>query len=327
MKHFEKGASILDVFGSVDGEGLAWLRSDLVKNKEICLLRGENVDIVSKEISLDVKLVDNLTLKDVERYDFIISARPLYLNRSHEYFGIGQIINLLYKRLHWNRLVCLLAREASSLWYSRVKVSETQTDTKSESLYMFKEMRHLGVSLALDSLRLLSIDVELRAHIDYLFIKAQGITGLPADLTFLYYNYFNPFFLQKMKPYEFALVCSTGELAAGHFPYHEWHKLPKENIVAKVGLKIEYGREIEQPKDMGTYKSVGDSEHMQIILLYAEGNGYAKMHEKLNRSNKTLSDHIHKHNNSVIRSGFCAPCRRGGGKYSGKIIKKGCSIQ
>ncbi len=143
-------------------------------------------------------------MKDLERYDFIISARPLYLNRDHEYFGIGKIIGLLYKRFHWRKLVCLIAREASSLWYSRVKVSETQTDTKSESLYMFKEMRHLGVSLALDSLRLQSIDIELRAHIDYLFIKAQGITGLPNDLTFLYYNFFNPFILPKIHAFVVA---------------------------------------------------------------------------------------------------------------------------
>ncbi len=51
--------------------------------------------------------------------------------------------------------------------------------------------------------------------------------------------------------------------------------------MAKVGLKIEYGAEVELPKNMGTYQSVGDPEHMQIISLYADGNGYAKMHEKL----------------------------------------------
>ena len=51
------------------------------------------------------------------------------------------------------------------------------------------------------------------------------------------------------------------------------------------------------------------------------------MHDKLNRSTKTLSDHIHKHNNGVDRSGFCVTCRRGGGEYSGKIVKKGCNTQ
>jgi hypothetical protein len=313
--HFSKGATVLDAFGSVDGEGLAWLRSDLVKNREICLLKGENVNV---ETEHDCKLVDNLTLKDLERYDFIISSHPLYLNRDHEYFSIGKLIGLLYKRLHWRRLICLIAREASSLWYSRIKVSESQTDAKNEALYMFREMRHLGVSLALDSLRLQGIDIDLRTHTDYLFIKSQGIDGLPDNLSFLYYNYFNPAFIRNMKPWQFALVCRKGSIGAGVFPYHEWHKIEKENIVKSVGLKIEYGVELEQPKDMGTFKSIGDKEHTEIISLYASGLGYNKISERLGRSTKSLHDHIHKHNGSVDRSGFCPTCRRTGGNFLGK---------
>jgi hypothetical protein len=210
-------------------------------------LKGENVDVKTEH---DVKLVENLTLRDLERYDFIISSRPLYLNREHEYFSIGKVINLLYKRIHWQKLVCMIAREASSLWYSRVKVSDSQTDAKNEALYMFREMRHLGVSLALDSLRLQGIDIDLRTHTDFLFIKSQGIDGLPDNLTFLY-SFFNPKFIRSMKPWEFALVCRKGSLGVGHFPYHSWHKVEKENIVANVGLKIEYGVELEQPKGYG----------------------------------------------------------------------------
>ena len=319
IQHFNKGATVLDAFASVDGENLAWLRSEFAKNKEICLLKGENVDVKTEH---DVKLVDNLTLKDLERYDFIISSRPCFLNRDHEYFSIGKLIDLLYRRTHWRKLVCMIAREASSLWYSRVKVSESQTNAKAEALYMFKEMRHLGVSLALDSLRLQSIDIDLRTHADYLFLKAQGIDGLPDNLTFLY-SFFNPKFIRSMKPWEFALVCRKGSLGVGHFPYHEWHKMPKENIVANVGLKIEYGQVTELAKDMGTFKTIDDKEHMKIMELYASGLGYNKIHERLNRSTKSLHDHIHKHNNAVERSGFCAVCRRAGGEYSGQIVSRG----
>jgi hypothetical protein len=314
-----KGATILDAFASVDGENLAWLRSDLAKDKEICLLKGENVDI---ETEHDTRLVENLTLKDLEKYDFIISSHPCYLNRDHEYYSIGKLVGLLYKRRYYNKLVCMIAREASSLWYSRVKVSESQTDMKSEALYMFREMRHLGVSLALDSLRLYGIDIDLRTHTDYLFIKSQGIDGLPDNLTFLY-SFFDPRFLRDMKPYQFALVCRKGPLAVGHFPYHSWHKEEKENIVSKVGLKIEYGQELVKPKDMGTFKSIGDKEHTEIMELYASGLGYNKIHDKLNRSTKSLHDHIHKHNDAVNRSGFCAVCRRAGGEYSGQVVKRG----
>jgi hypothetical protein len=91
-------------------------------------------------------------------------------------------------------------------------------------------------------------------------------------------------------------------------------------------LKIEYGVELEQPKDMGTFTTIGDKEHTQIMDLYASGLGYNKIHLQLNRSTKSLSDHIHKHNNSVQRSGFCAVCRRADGKYSGKVVKGGIRI-
>jgi hypothetical protein len=320
--HFERGATILDAFASVDGKNLAWLRSDLVKDKEILLLKGENVDVESKAISVDTKIVENLTLKDLERYDFIISSHPCYLNREHEYYSIGKLIGLLYKRRTWKRLVCMIAREASSLWYSRIKVSESQLDAKNEALYMFREMRHVGVSLALDSLRLQGIDIDLRTHTDFLFIKGQGIDGLPDNLTFLY-SFYDPRWIRNMQPWEFALVCKKGPLGVGHFPYHSWHKIEKEDVVSKVGLKIEYGKELEKPKDMGTFKTIGDKEDVEIMSLYASGLGYNKIHEQLNRSTKSLSDHIHKHNNAVARSGFCAICRRAGGEYSGKVVKRG----
>jgi hypothetical protein len=319
IKHINKGAVVIDAYGSADGEGLAWLRSDLIKDKRVCLLRGENVDV---ETEHDVKTVENLGLHDLEKYDLIISSRPLYLNRDFEYYSLGKLISLLYKRLHWKRLLCLLAREASSLWYSRIKVSESQSDAKSEALYMLREMRHLGVSLALDSLRLLGIDIDLRAHIDYLFLKAQGIDKLDDNLKFLY-SFFDPKWFRSMKPWEFCLVCRGGPLGIGLFPYHSWHKVEKENIVKNVGLKIEYGKELKRPKDMGTFKSIGDKEHMQIMELYAEGLGYNKIHEKLNRSTKSLRDHVIKHNSSVNRSGFCAICKRAEGEYSRKVVKRG----
>ena len=92
--------------------------------------------------------------------------------------------------------------------------------------------------------------------------------------------------------------------------------------MANVGLKIEYGVELEQPKDMGTFKSVGDKEHLEIVSLYAEGLGYNKLSEKFGRSTKTVHSHVHKHNDAVNRSGFCAICRRAGGEYAGEVAKR-----
>ena len=305
IQHHKKGAAVLDIFGSVDGEGLSWLRSDLVKNREVLLLKGENVDIKTEH---DVKHVDALTLKDLEKHDFIISSHPLYLNRDHEYYSIGKLIGKLYKRLHWRRLICLISREASSLWYSRIKVSESQSDQKNESMYMLREMRHLGVALALDSLRLQSIDIDLRSHMDYLYLKACGVAGLGRDLNWLY-GFIRPHVIRNMDPEYFALLTRKGRIGLGQFDFPRFHKMPKEDIVSKVGLKIEYGEVAELPQDRGLYKTVSPKEHAEIVTLYSEGVSMNKIAEKVERSTKTISDHVHSHDNSVRRSGFCPQCR------------------
>ena len=45
--------------------------------------------------------------------------------------------------------------------------------------------------------------------------------------------------------------------------------------------------------------------------------------QKLYFPTKSLHNHIHRHNDAVDRSGFCAACRRAGGEYSGKAVKRG----
>ena len=73
---------------------------------------------------------------------------------------------------------------------------------------------------------------------------------------------------------------------------------------------------------MGTFKSIGDKEHLEIVSLYASGLGYNKLSEKLGRSTKTVHSHVHKHNDAVQRSGFCAICKRAGGKHENEVVSR-----
>ncbi len=306
IQHLQKGASIIDIYGSADGENLAWLRSEHVKDRKVCLLKGQNVDVDSV---YDVKLVENLGLHDLDKYDFIISSRPLFLNKDQEFYSLGQLTNLLYKRISWNKLIYLIAREAGNLWYSRLRVSDQQSDAKSEAIYLLREMRHLGFSLGLDSLRFQSIDIDVRSHVDYLILKSQGLGGLSHDLRWLY-KYFSPRIVRKMPPQNFILLSRMGGLALGEFPYPSWHKREKENILRAVGVTVEYGEVLDRGRDRGTYKTVGDKEHSEIVEFYCEGLSMPKIADRLDRSTKTVSDHIHGHNDAVARSGFCAVCKR-----------------
>jgi len=319
IKYAEEDAVIFDLFGSRDGEALAWLRSPQAEGKRILLLKGDNVDV---EASVNVKNVDSLKLSDVEGNDIIISASPLFLNPDQEFYNAAKITDLLYKRLHWNRLVYMIMREASNFYYSRLKICESQLVAKSNMVYLIRESRHCGLSLALDSVRFYSIDIDIRSLSDYLILKAQGLQGLTKDLTWLY-SYVEPHLVRKLKPQQFILLSRTGGIGYGVFPFHEWHKRERENILKAVGVKVEYGETLEEPILKGTYKTVGDKEHVKIIRLYVEeALSMVKIGEKLGRSSGTPHKHITSHNLSVSRSGFCPPCKRAGGEYYSALAER-----
>lgn len=319
--YLSEGNVVLDLFGSRDGESLSWLRSPHAKDKRILLLRGENVDV---DTSFDVKLVEKLTLKDVENYDLIISASPCYLNMDQEFYNAAKLTDLLYKRLSYKRLVYLLSREASNFFYSRLKITQNQVFAKAQMVYMLKEARHCGVALGLDSVRFMAIDIDIRSLADFTFFKSVGIGGLAKDLRWLY-SFYDPSFLRNMKPQYFAVISRTGAIGIGDFPYPEWHKRERENILAAVGVKVEYGEPLEEAQYKGTFMTVSDKEHSEIIrLCVEEGMGMKDIAAKLGRSSRTPHEHIqHKHNASVERSGFCAACKRVGSPYFNKKAFRG----
>jgi len=318
-RYLKNGAVILDLFGSADGENLAWLRSPYAKDKRILLIRGQNVDV---ESSWPSKTVEEITLSDVNNNDIIISSRPLYLNRGQKFYDSGKLTDLLYQRLSWKRVIFLIVREASNLYYSRLKVSANQLQSKADMIYLLREGRHFGIALALDSLRYYAVDIDIRSLSDYLLLKSQGVHGLASDLEWLY-SFFNPSKIRNHKPPFFYIVSRKGSLGQGWFPYHSWHKEEKEDIVKNVGLSIKYGEMVEQPRDMGTYKSVGDKEHSEIIDLYINGMGIMGISEKLGRSSRTPHTHIKKHNEAVSRSGFCPTCKRTSASHFNKRAVRG----
>jgi hypothetical protein len=306
--YLNEGHAIFDLFASRDGENLAWLRSEHVKDKKILLLKGENVDVKS---SFPCKTAESLTLNDVENFDIIISASPLYLNIDQEFYDAARLTDLLYKRLHYRRLVYLMVREAANFYYSRLKVSDNQVAAKANMIYMIREARHVGIALGLDSIRYYAIDIDIRNLSDYLMLKSQGVQGLAKDLGWLY-GYFAPSIIRNMPRQNFIIIPKTGALGLGQFPYHTWHKEEKEDILANVGLKVEYGEVLEQGENKGLWNTVGDKEHSEIVNAYCEGMGMQNIARQKDRSTRTIQVHIVNHNSAVVRAGFCAACKRAG---------------
>lgn len=305
--YLKEGNCVLDLFGSRDGEALAWLRSEHAKNKQILLLKGDNVDV---SCSFPVKNAQALTVSDFEKYDIIISASPLYSSIDQEFFDAAKIEDVLYKRMHYKKMVFLCCREASNFYYSRLKVSDNQLYAKANMVYLIRESRHMGISLGMDSIRSYAIDIDIRSLSDFLILKAQGVQGLSRELKWLY-RYIDSGLLRSMASKRFAIVTKTGAIGFGVFPEVPWHKQEGEDILENLSMKVEYGEFLAEGILKGTYTTVGDKEHAEIIRLYIEENlGMVKIGKKLNRANRTISLHLDSHNHSVSKSGFCAACKR-----------------
>lgn len=207
----------------------------------------------------------------------------------------------------------MVFREASNLFYSRLRVSRKQLQVKAESAYMTRESRHLGISAGMDTLKYTSIDIDLRVLQDYTVIKSIGILGLPTDMKWLY-QFYNDYWIRCMPKSSYAIIQVEGGIGLGAFKEVSWHKRPREDIVKLVGLRVEKG---EAPEELSSNNSIGDFQHSEIIRLYKEeGLSMNKIGKKLNRSPQTVSNHIKDHNDSVVRSKFCALCKRVRGKYS-----------
>lgn len=317
-RYLASGHTVFDLFGSRDGENLAWLRSPHVEGKRVLLLRGQNVDV---DCSFPVKQAEALTLSDVENNDIIVSSSPLYLNIDQEFYNAAKLTDLLYKRTHWKKLVYVIVREAANFYYSRLKVSENQVLAKSQMIYLIREGRHCGLALGLDSIRFYAIDVDVRSLADYLILKNLGVFGLPQDLRWLY-SFFNPASFRQMPPQNFIIVSRNGSLGLGAFPYPQWHKRERENILAQLDIKVEYGETPREAEFRGTFKTVSDNEHAEIIRLYVEDKlSCQKISEKLNRSSRTVLVHLTTHDEAVKRSGFCAACKRVNAPYQNSIVK------
>jgi hypothetical protein len=316
--YLESGHAIFDLFASRDAESLAWLRSSHAKDKKVLLLKGENVDV---KCGFTVKNAEAVTLDDFEKHDIIISSSPLYLSIDQEFTSAGRLTDLLYRRLSYKRLIYMLTREASNLFYSRLKLCDNQLDAKSQMIYMLREMRHCGIALGLDSLRFTSVDIDIRSLADLTLLKSQGVMGLSHDLQWLY-SFFNPVMVRSMPVKNFFVVSKSGALGIGEFPFPSWHKREKENILHELDIHIEYGEPLKEGENKGTFRTVGDSEHADIVKLYSEGYGYESIAQQLNRSSRTPLVHIRAHNDTVHRLGYCPICKRVGSIYQDKRAEK-----
>jgi len=324
---------------SRDGEGLAWCRCPEVDgvgrangDKKLALVHSPNVTLDS---CFDEIPINRLNHTHLRKYDVLVTASPLHKDLNDEYGNVNIVTDLLYERgvKGWKKLVVGIVREASNLYYSRLRVSNNQTQAKAYMIYLIREARHMGLALELDTLKYTSIDIDIRVLVDNTIFKGQGYLGLPDDLKFIY-RYFNPDWIRNMSPSDFVILTKEGNLGVGWFPEVEWHKQEKENILHETGIKVIEHEGMVESQPQGAGDSVSDQEHVAIIEATAPAKirnkrgvsidkaSMREMARKTGRAFQTISDHQLYHDTDVAKFGYCPRCRRAGGLLYKDIIKK-----
>lgn len=300
-----KYPKIIDLWGARDNEGLGWCRCKKFSKNEILFVHGISAELSS---GYDAINFDNLKFKDLKRYRVIISVSAFYSNMNEEFEGLNSILyRVLYQRTNWKKPWFLMVREGANFLYSRIKIVKNQTIAKADFIYLLREARHMGYAIGVDTIKWTSIDLDIRHVSDYTWIKRVGIYGLPRDIRFIY-RYINPPSLMDPKVECFVLLSSRGPIGIGRFEYPYWHKEEHENIVKKLGIKIEYH---DLPKYTDARNTVSDFEHADIIRKrFQDGLSMNKIGKLIHRSPQTINQHIRNHNQAIEQKGFCPNCHR-----------------
>ena len=303
-------AKIIDLYGSHDNEGLAWCRSKSPLHDKVLFLKGD-----STEIDCNCAHVQNISqiksFHDLEPYNVILSCTCFYGDITEEWMNLDRLVKKLWSRPGYKETWCFLIREASSLLASRVTLGDKQIDARNQFIYVFKEMRHCGYAVVMDTLRWMSVDVEMRNLADYSIFKAQGVAGFPDELDFMY-RWFSPKSIRRMDTDKFAILSRWGAIGRGYFDFPIWHKKETENLMSELDINIEY-KELPKQGDMKS-NQVGDYEHVRIMKLRLESKPEEQAMEKIaktiSRSSRTVLQHIRSHNAMITAIGECDRCKR-----------------
>jgi len=315
---------IIDLFGSCDGESLCWCKPEFTeffkqkygREPKILLVYGENKKVACKFGTINI---EQLTLDDIKEYDVTTTTQMFHPTLQSYYGAIGKIIDILEKRLFWDEPWALTIREAGDWGRARTKVVKDDEGAKNDLIRFYRQNRHHGIAILMDTLRWTNLDKELRDLSNYICIKKIGIQLLPKDLRFLYREW-RPRSLMKLSNKLFGIITDNRSIGVGTFEYPTWHKATKENILKSTGIEI-LDTETGERTDERRY-GVGDLDHSEIIEKYIQLQSVGKVATELVRSKSTVSNHIKEHNLAIKRKGECQKCKHANSQFSKDTIIK-----
>lgn len=227
------GATILDLYSARDNEALAWCRSPY----SVQLWTGNSVDLKFEKQPYPWRHMKEFSLKQAEEAQVNITVPGFYSTRGEMYRSLSRILDLLKDRNEWDSNILLLVRESTRLIQSRLfaKAVRGQLEAQYDFIEVMQESYHNGVGVAVDSLRPLSIDINVREVANHVIVKRAGRLTLPKDLR-LFFRYVKPQYIRRMPLKDFVVYSDTDDLMAGDLDLVPWHIVRGENIMKQLGI-------------------------------------------------------------------------------------------
>ena len=285
-------AHVIDVYGSRDDECLAWLRAGQYDAKyDKCLIVGPPT--TSLKSSWDYLSYDELTIGDVANHNVVVMPQKIFPSLNSFFKGTQHLVDLLWSRPYVTDLWYLLIREAANILYSRIYLKRAKIDqARAYLILLMREMRHMGISMGMDSQYLIALDREVRLASDYTFLKNMGSYVLPHDASWLY-RYITPGGLRTLEKDEFVGIDKWGAVFLGKNGLPPWHKTPKEDLYSVLGIKYEYGTSEILDEEEGEDEDM--ILHKEIISAWLAARTIAGAAKSTGHDRNTVRKHVERH--------------------------------
>lgn len=330
--YLERGSRIVDLWGAPDNEQLAWLRDScpFSHKSKILLFHGPSVELTFDKRSYETKIASKVTAEDFETYDMILTSPRFFplIDWSERYSEMSLLIRrLLTFRDHYRELTYVIAREASEILYSRMKAWSNIEEVKAQIIQMVNKCRHAGISMSVDTQRLLDVDKAMRDASDFKIFKRLDYNWFPYDIKWAS-RYIREEKMVALRPNQFVIIARDGSTGEGTVEYVPWHKQEKEDLLGELGIHVFY-KEAPIPDELkGGIITIGDVTHSEIIRLRLEEHlsitviknifdkKYADMGLHTRISHETLGRHLKWHQIDIENSKICQRCRRASSKLA-----------
>lgn len=301
----------LDIFSSDDNEALGWLRSLWANSWKILLVIGDMVDLAFQDESrypnVKVMHVKEFHVSTIDEFDLIITVPSFYINRSEMYLALSHIVELFRSRASrgWEKVCMMGVREARELMNSRWEAgaANNQQEAEKDFININGQAEHNGGGLALDSLRPMSITIQVRDLADYVVMKRLGRLQVPEELDYMF-RFVSWKYARKMPIKDFIVYTDTDDIFYGDCDPIDWHVKRGENMLRNLGIWItaKPQSEVKQEKKQSPGKDEFMQNHLKIIPLTKEVNpetekifSLQEIASKLGLNRGTVVTHLSRH--------------------------------